>query len=236
MVMLASTIAMGLLATRLGPWGWEPSPIVGGEPVVGDEWRSTVVLDLGVDLCSGTLISERVVLTAAHCLQSMPPAELLQVKLGNTRADPELSLPVERYALHPEYCANVFECEEDLLDFAYVVLAEAAPADAVVPHFQRWWKVWSSEHLATHPLVATLDERVAAGGHAKQEACDVLAEHIAERAPAGSPARLFGDPAALRGRSSRCWWLHHDGMMGPGLGAALASDGTVLVVWIVSEG
>lgn len=109
-------------------------------------------------------------------------------------------------------------------------------ADAVVPHFQRWWKVWSSEHLATHPLVATLDERVAAGGHAKQEACDVLAEHIAERAPAGSPARLFGDPAALRGRSSRCWWLHHDGMMGPGLGAALASDGTVLVVWIVSEG
>lgn len=109
-------------------------------------------------------------------------------------------------------------------------------ATDVVPTFQRWWKAWSPEHLASHPLRVTLDERVAAGGRAKQEACDVLAEHVSERAPTGSPELLLGDPAALRGRGDRCWWLHHDGMMGPGLGAALASDGTALVVWIVSEG
>lgn len=110
-----------------------------------------------------------------------------------------------------------------------------AAAD-VVPAFQRWWTPWSSEHLAAHPLKARLDELVTAGGHAKQEACDVLAEHVAARAPAGSPELLLGDPAVLRGRSERCWWLHHDGMIGAGLGAALAADGTVLVVWIVSEG
>lgn len=109
-------------------------------------------------------------------------------------------------------------------------------AAQVVPTFQRWWKPWSSEHLAAHPLEDRLDELVAAGGHAKQEACDVLAEHVAARAPTGSPELLLGDPAVLRGRGDRCWWVHHDGMMGPGLGAALASDGTVLVVWIVSEG
>lgn len=164
--MMASTIATVLLATRLGAWGWEPSPIVGGEPVVGDDWRSTVVIDLGVDLCSGTLISERVVLTAAHCLQSMPPAELLQVKIGNTRADPELALPVERYALHPEYCANVFECEEDLHDFAVVVLAEAAPADAVVPRLPTDQATWDAAVYTGAPLVLAgfgYDERLVWG-------------------------------------------------------------------------
>lgn len=109
-------------------------------------------------------------------------------------------------------------------------------AEAVVPHFQRWWKAWSRGHLASHPLRATLDERVAVGGTVKAEACDALADHVKARAPAGSPELLHGDPAALRGRSDRCWWLHHDGMMGPGLGAALGSDGRVLVVWVVLEG
>jgi hypothetical protein len=97
-------------------------------------------------------------------------------------------------------------------------------AEAVVPHFQRWWKAWSPEHLATNPLQARLDELVAAGGTVKAQACDVLADHVEERAPTGSPELLYGTPAALRGRTDRCWWLHHDGMMGAGLGAALASD------------
>ena len=110
-----------------------------------------------------------------------------------------------------------------------------AAAD-VGPAFQRWWTPWSKEHLATHPLKDRLDELAARGGTVKEQACDALADHVADRAPAGSPERLLGDPAALRGRGERCWWLHHDGLMGPGLGAALASDGTVRVVWIVSEG
>lgn len=108
--------------------------------------------------------------------------------------------------------------------------------EAVAPHFQRWWAAWSKEHLAAHPLRATLDERVAAGGTVKAQGCDALAEHVQARAPLGSPELLHGDPAALRGRTDRCWWLHHDGMMGAGLGAALASDGRVLVVWVVLEG
>jgi hypothetical protein len=109
-------------------------------------------------------------------------------------------------------------------------------AEAVVPHFQRWWKTWSGEHLVGNPLRDRLDKRVAAGGKVKSEACEVLADHVKARAPVGSPELLFGDPAALRGRTDRCWWLHHDGMMSTGLGAALASDGRVLVVWVVLEG
>lgn len=108
--------------------------------------------------------------------------------------------------------------------------------EAVVPHFQRWWKEWSAERMATHALRGRLDELVAAGGTVKPEACDVLAEHVSTRAPVGSPELLFGEPDALRGRTDRCWWVHHDGMMGAGLGAALASDGRVLAVWVVLEG
>lgn len=108
--------------------------------------------------------------------------------------------------------------------------------DAVVPSFRRWWATFSGDQLTSHPLRATLDERVATGGTVRAEACDTLAEHVRERAPKGSPELLHGDPASLDGRTDRCWWLHHDGMLGPGLGAALASDGRVLAVWIVVEG
>lgn len=90
--------------------------------------------------------------------------------------------------------------------------------DAAVPTFRRWWATWSGEHLAANPLRDRLDELVARGGTARTEACDVLAEHARERAPVGSSELLYGDPAALLGRTDRCWWLHHDGMMGPGLG------------------
>jgi hypothetical protein len=108
--------------------------------------------------------------------------------------------------------------------------------EAVVPQFQRWWKTWSVDAMAGHPLKARVDELVAAGGTVKAEACDVLADHVTERAPMGSAELLFGDPAALRGRGDRCWWVHHDGMLSAGLGAALASDGRVLAVWVVLEG
>lgn len=143
-------LTVGLLAALLGPW--EPTPIVGGEPVVGDAWRSTVVIDLGVDLCTGTLVSDRVVLTAAHCVQSSPPAELLQVKIGNTRADPELALAVERYAIHPDFCANIFECEQDLHDFAYLLLAEPAPADAVVARMITDQDTWDATMVTGAPV------------------------------------------------------------------------------------
>jgi hypothetical protein len=144
--MMVPWIAMGVLGAGLGELipPPTPTPIVGGEPVVGDAWRSAVVIDFGVDLCSGTLVTEHLVLTAAHCLQSSPPAELLQIKLGNSRAEPELVLPVSGYALHPEFCANVFECDLDLHDFAVLELAEPAPADAVVPRLPTEQATWDA--------------------------------------------------------------------------------------------
>jgi hypothetical protein len=109
-------------------------------------------------------------------------------------------------------------------------------ASDVIPTFKHWWKEWAPEHLASHPLKAKLDELVAMGGRAKQVECEALANQVDERAPSGSPELLLGDAVKLRGSTGQCWWLHHDGLTGPGLGAALAADGTVLAVWIISEG
>lgn len=115
------------------------------------------------------------------------------------------------------------------------VLKPMLAAEEVVPTFQRWWSSWSKAQLAGHPLQATLDERVAAGGTVRSEACGWLVAHVRERAPEGSPERLLWDDAAIT-QDARCWWIHHDGMMGPGLGAVLTSHGRVAAVWVVREG
>ncbi len=43
---------------------------MGGEPIT--EYPAVVLLDLGGSLCTGTVVSKRVILTAAHCLSGSP--------------------------------------------------------------------------------------------------------------------------------------------------------------------
>jgi hypothetical protein len=109
-------------------------------------------------------------------------------------------------------------------------------SDAIAASFRRWWVTFSRDQLASHPDREWLDQRVDATTTPRARSCDELAEHVRQRAPAGSPELLYGDASALEGRTDRCWWLHHDGMLDSGLGAALGSDGRVLAVWIVLEG
>ncbi|MCA9720754.1 MAG: trypsin-like serine protease, partial [Myxococcales bacterium] len=103
----------------------------GGTAASVNAWRSTVVVDFGVDYCTGTLLTERIVLTAAHCLRLEPPLSLIQVKLGTSRVNPELTLSVESYKRHPQFCDELTGCDAGYYDFAYVYLQEPAPADAV---------------------------------------------------------------------------------------------------------
>jgi MYXO-CTERM domain-containing protein len=93
--------------------------IYGGADVAPGGWEAVVALvDDGV-LCTGTLLTPRVILTAGHCLANLEPGELPEIYFGLVVTQGQ-TLPVERYGVHPDFCT---ECDEDVNDFGYVVLA-----------------------------------------------------------------------------------------------------------------
>jgi hypothetical protein len=94
--------------------------IVGGSatsslPAVG------ALIRFGSTHCTGTLISARRVVTAAHCLQGVS-ASSLRFAIGPNAAQPEFSLAVASVTAHPQY--NSSQLTNDI---GYVDLAENAP-------------------------------------------------------------------------------------------------------------
>ena len=115
----------------------DPATIVGGHDVVPAAWRSVVAVDFQISLCTGTL-------TAAHCLYNRPPPQLVEIDFGDDSDASEESIVVESYELHPDFCANIFECEFDLYDFAYIILSDDAPDDIAPPVLLTDQETWDA--------------------------------------------------------------------------------------------
>lgn len=80
--------------------------IVGGSTDHGHPAVALLFQDPGY-ICSGTLVAERVYLTAAHCIESLNPADY--VVAGGTDLnsdDADFAIGVEAVHVHPSYDAN----------------------------------------------------------------------------------------------------------------------------------
>ena len=96
------------------------SAIVGGQTTT-DYAAVGALTKRGSAFCTGTLVSKRLVVTAAHCLQEVRASNIRFV-LGPKAATPEVQLGVSRVVPHPQYDADKLTN-----DIGVLVLSQDAP-------------------------------------------------------------------------------------------------------------
>lgn len=120
-VTLASLLALGPTDLADAP---RPAEVYGGAPVPQGQHEAVVAISVGTGLCTGTLISHDIVLTAAHCFESEPSPTAVEVVVGNDTSQPVTVIGAADYVVHP--CATN-GCAQDGFDIAYVRLSAPAP-------------------------------------------------------------------------------------------------------------
>ncbi len=98
--------------------------IYGGVEVADGDWPEVVAIEVGDFLCTGTVVTEELVLTAAHCLVKNPPAGSVRVYFGNNMFSSALSTVATDYGVHPAFCGDTTVCKEDIHDYAWIRLRE----------------------------------------------------------------------------------------------------------------
>lgn len=98
----------------------DPQEIVGGRTTTPGDWDGVVAIVAGGGLCTGTVVSPRLVLTAAHCLVDLGEGAEDQIKVyyGST-LQAHAPVGVTQYGSHPKFCPG---CKEDIYDYGYVVI------------------------------------------------------------------------------------------------------------------
>ena len=140
-----------------------PTPIHGGAASAPGAWPSVVAISLGSFLCTGTLVSSNVVLTAAHCLSKQPDLDTILVRLGDDVNGAGGSVKAIAYGFDPDFCAD---CDADIHDYGYIVLASSQPQAAPFPRVITRQDEWDELMFVDAPITLVgygLDENMNQG-------------------------------------------------------------------------
>lgn len=163
--------ALALTApTDLGVPPPPPTPIYGGTASAPGAWPAVVAISVGSFLCTGTLVSSNVVLTAAHCLDDKPDPGSIIVRLGDDINGPGSATKVIAYGSDPEFCAD---CKTDIHDYGYLVLANPQPQAAPYPRVITSQDEWDELMFVDAPITVVgygLDE---AGGTGRKRQVEI---------------------------------------------------------------
>ncbi|XP_056140032.1 coagulation factor IX [Lampris incognitus] len=113
-----------------------PTRIVGGllEKQGGSPWQVLIHRADGYGFCGGALVSDRWVVSAAHCFQEKPD----HVTVGNydkLRPDPgEQQIKVEKVFVHPHFHAYTYDSDIALLYLAHATVRSPAAIPVCLPN------------------------------------------------------------------------------------------------------
>ena len=120
------------------PCGCSSSPasvsrIVGGETAETNTWSWAVSISIGgSSLCGGAVLSSSWIITAAHCVPSVSPSQVIVYAGSNTRFSGQ-SRVASRVIVHPSYVSGTFENDIALIQLSTPLTMTSAVKPICLP-------------------------------------------------------------------------------------------------------
>ena len=129
---IAAGVTLSTIGLATGGFSGSASAIIDGADtsVADNPWQVALTSPDGEQFCGGSLVSERVVVTAAHCTQGTPGDEIA-IRAGTTDLDSDdgQTREVTRVIEHPKYVEGVGDIAMLVIDSPF----DSSPNIAAIP-------------------------------------------------------------------------------------------------------